>query len=83
MTRAKQRELDALRAQHEEMVATMHETAARREAVSNQLISHYKGAVADLAQPSEQACPYLCRPPAALRALPTNAAGGQARRSAC
>ena len=43
MTRSKHRELESLRAQHEEMVATMQETAARREAVSNQLISHYKG----------------------------------------
>jgi hypothetical protein len=43
MTRSKQRELESLRAQHEDMVATMQETAARRDAASKQLISHYKG----------------------------------------
>jgi hypothetical protein len=43
VTRSKQRELDVLRDQHEDMVATMQDTAARREAASKQLISHYKG----------------------------------------
>ena len=43
VTRSKQRELDVLRDQHDDMVATMQDTAARREAASKQLISHYKG----------------------------------------
>ena len=39
LTRSKQRELDGLREEHEDLVATMQETAARREAASKQVTS--------------------------------------------